>query len=148
CPCVEANRPHAPINPSPLDGATNVDVATGISWAPSPLDTNIASYDVYFGTNPLPSHIATVTTPSYQPPVQLAEQTKYYWHVVVNNTEGLDGPGPTWSLTTRPPNLAPSVPSLVYPANATASVAYNIDLQWSASDPENDPLTYDLYFGT
>ncbi|MEM4217584.1 MAG: hypothetical protein QXZ09_06145 [Candidatus Methanomethylicaceae archaeon] len=44
----------------------------------------------------------------------------------------------------RPPNQ-PSNPSP--PHNAT-NVDINADLGWSGGDPDGDPVTYDLYFGT
>jgi hypothetical protein len=153
CPCNDntaPSGPHVPTDPTPADGATNIDVSPLLSWVPSPLDTDIVAYYVHLGTDPTPPPIAIaiVTTPSYQPPAQLALQTTYYWRIMVRNAEGLDAMGPTWRFTTRAPNFAPSAPSPVSPPNGTSNVPYSINLQWAATDPENDPLTYDLYFGT
>jgi DNA-binding beta-propeller fold protein YncE len=53
-------------------------------------------------------------------------------------------PGGTWGGENRPPN-APSGPN---PANGAAGVDVNKDVSWSCSDPDGDPLTYDVYFGT
>jgi len=50
----------------------------------------------------------------------------------------------TWGISTNPPNQ-PSGPS---PANGATGVSRNADLSWSCSDPDGDPLTYDVYFGT
>lgn len=44
-------------------------------------------------------------------------------------------------------NQPPTVPSIVTPANGATNVPADFVLQWTASDPDGDPLTYDLYFG-
>jgi hypothetical protein len=47
-------------------------------------------------------------------------------------------------ISNQPPN-APSDPN---PANGETDVNLEADLSWACSDPEEDPLTYDVYFGT
>ena len=44
-------------------------------------------------------------------------------------------------------NLPPNVPTLVSPSpSGKTGVGINADLTWSCSDPDGDPLTYDVYF--
>ena len=50
--------------------------------------------------------------------------------------------------TTKPENHPPNEPSAVYPLSGDIDIFIIITLYWSASDPEGDPLTYDIYFGT
>lgn len=45
-------------------------------------------------------------------------------------------------------NEPPFPPFNPSPENASAGNSVSISLSWSASDPENDSLTYDFYFGT
>ena len=45
-------------------------------------------------------------------------------------------------------NLPPNPPSNPSPANGATRVSINPTLSWSCSDPDGDPLTYDIYFGT
>jgi uncharacterized protein (TIGR02145 family) len=47
-------------------------------------------------------------------------------------------------------NKAPEAPQLTSPANNATDVDYldKVTLSWSCSDPDNDILSYDLYFGT
>lgn len=45
------------------------------------------------------------------------------------------------------PNIPPAVPSDPSPADGAISVIFNPALTWTCSDPNNDPLTYDIYFG-
>ena len=45
-------------------------------------------------------------------------------------------------------NLPPEVPDEDYPIDDSKIFGLEGNLDWGCSDPENDPLTYDLYFGT
>ena len=49
---------------------------------------------------------------------------------------------------TEPTNLAPLAPSSPSPRDRTINRPIDVDLSWSCSDPDGDPLTYDVYFGT
>jgi len=44
-------------------------------------------------------------------------------------------------------NQPPSPPSNPIPANDTTNQPINTQLSWTCSDPENDPLTFDVWFG-
>jgi hypothetical protein len=56
--------------------------------------------------------------------------------------------GPTWSFTTVPANQAPYVPYKPSPANRALGVPADQILTWRSSDPERDPMTYDIALGT
>ncbi len=47
-----------------------------------------------------------------------------------------------------PTNQPPEQPSSPNPEDGVESQSIEVDLSWSCTDPENDPLTYDIYFGT
>ena len=49
---------------------------------------------------------------------------------------------------TEPVNSPPVLPSKPSPANNKADVSKTPILTWECSDPDNDPLTYDIYLGT
>jgi hypothetical protein len=59
---------------------------------------------------------------------------------------GAETIGTIWQFTTRA-NVAPNVPSNPMPSN-NSPVAGNTILAWSATDPDGQALTSDLYFGT
>ncbi|RLF30389.1 MAG: hypothetical protein DRN07_08675, partial [Thermoplasmata archaeon] len=44
-------------------------------------------------------------------------------------------------------NSSPDVPTNPSPEDGQATVAVTVDLSWVCSDPDNDSLTYDIYFG-
>ncbi|MFO7897378.1 MAG: SUMF1/EgtB/PvdO family nonheme iron enzyme [Candidatus Cloacimonadales bacterium] len=50
--------------------------------------------------------------------------------------------------STGPANTEPNPPSNPNPADNATMVSTNSSLSWDCSDPENDPLTYDIYLGT
>lgn len=45
-------------------------------------------------------------------------------------------------------NLPPTQPANPIPEDGATNQSINTELQWACSDPEQDPLTYDVYFGT
>jgi formylglycine-generating enzyme required for sulfatase activity len=47
-----------------------------------------------------------------------------------------------------PPNQTPNLPSNPSPTNNATNQSTLPILSWSCADPENDPLTFDVYFGT
>ncbi|MCF8302243.1 MAG: fibrobacter succinogenes major paralogous domain-containing protein [Bacteroidales bacterium] len=49
--------------------------------------------------------------------------------------------------TTTTQNQPPAVPSNPFPGDEATGQSINTDLSWACTDPEQDPLTYDVYFG-
>lgn len=48
--------------------------------------------------------------------------------------------------TTEPCNKPPDVPTNLSPPNGATNISPNPTLSWSCSDPDGDPLVYDVYF--
>ncbi|MBE3136381.1 MAG: hypothetical protein IMZ43_03170 [Thermoplasmata archaeon] len=70
-------------------------------------------------------------------------------YIVVGNTgvyqqEAVD----IWVLKFEGTNSEPYEPNNPSPANNSSDVSIDSDLSWSGGDPDNDSVTYDLYFGT
>lgn len=55
-----------------------------------------------------------------------------------------------WGLSVRciKVNEPPSLPENINPLNGASDQPVNIELLWNCYDPDNDPLTFDIYFGT
>ena len=91
--------PDSPIDPSPIDEATNIAVDSTLSWSCSDPDADTLSYDIYFGIESSPPSISQEVVNSYYDPGQLSSFTTYYWKVVATDGE-LSTSSPIWSFTT------------------------------------------------
>ncbi len=49
---------------------------------------------------------------------------------------------------TAPPNQPPEPPSSPMPEDEAINQSIETNISWTCTDPEGDPLTYDIYFGT
>ncbi|ODN30989.1 PQQ-binding-like beta-propeller repeat protein [Fervidobacterium thailandense] len=145
--------PEKPYNPSPANGATNVDgYKLKLSWSardPNFFDT--LRFDVYFGESAtnleliaskiLNSHIEL--SGKYE---LLTKNKKYYWRVVVWDSKNEYAEGDLWEFTTAS-NYLPRFTGSPTPSNGTTGVTVNPVLRWDAFDPDGDMLTFDLQFG-
>ena len=86
-------------NPSPADGATNVDTNADLSWSAG---VDAVSHDVYFGTAQPPAFVKNQTGTTYDPGM-LQLDTTYYWAIDEHNSVGGITYGDVWSFTTAPP---------------------------------------------
>jgi hypothetical protein len=142
------SAPNAPSSPAPPHFETNVNVNANLAWHGSDLDGDPLTYDVYFGTVSPPPLVASNIPASTFEPGPMSTLTVHYWRIVARDGQGGETSGPEWRFTTRSNvNTPPNPPSNPNPPNhGTASITPV--LTWSASDPDDDPLTYQVYFGT
>ncbi|MCG8308297.1 MAG: hypothetical protein MI975_12970, partial [Cytophagales bacterium] len=121
--------------------------AATLSWqAATDPDGDPVTYDVYFGTDATPATIVSAgqTDTAFDP--TLVGNTTYYWKVVANDGSGGTSESEVWSFTTL--NNPPGAVILEAPANTSTDVMA-ATLSWQAAiDPDGDPVTYDVYFGT
>jgi uncharacterized protein (TIGR02145 family) len=94
--------PNQPTNPSPEDGATNVEINTLLSWTCSDPDGDELHYKIYFGTDPTPELIFTNHPDTFYLPGLLAYNTTYYWKITAYDIHGDSTEGSIWSFTTEP----------------------------------------------
>jgi len=62
--------------------------------------------------------------------------------------DGLIGSEKRFYMVVSLNNSAPYQPYNPLPADSAQNQSIEVDLSWSCSDPDGDPLTYDVYFGT
>lgn len=140
------NPPADPSNPSPEDNATGMETTVQLDWECSDPDNDPLTYDIYFGKVGSLSLIHSWTY-SYYTVSNLESGTEYSWKIIAKDSEGASAEGDVWSFTTRSAgNNPPTQPSEPDPADGTTNVWVFTDLEWECSDPEGDPLTYDVYF--
>ena len=147
---TDAGVPPTPVSPNPLDGSTDVLRTTQLEWDIVGGSGPATSYEIYFGhTNPPPllATIAPTINPSYLVE-NLVFDTTYYWYVKSIALGGKSTTGATWSFHTITSNVPPNQPSSPSPGHAATGVDFNVLLQWYASDPEGQTVSYDVYFGT
>ena len=150
------NRPpRKPYNPSPADESAGVSTSVTLEWKCSDPDGDTLTYDVYFGDTPLPPLVLedlSTNTLDIGEIGPLQEGKTYYWRIVAKDPYGEETIGDVWSFTTvgaQPSqNHPPSEPTAIYPEDGDDNVPVNVTLRWSASDPDGDELSYDVYFGT
>jgi hypothetical protein len=141
--------PNVPSNPNPANHSAGVDLNADLSWISGDPDSgDTVTYDIYFGTssNP-PLYKSNHDSDSYDPGVMISNTT-YYWRIVSKDNHGASKTGPIWDFTTVFFNQPPNTPSNPIPSNDLANVDINANLGWTGDDPDNDPVTYDVYFGT
>jgi hypothetical protein len=85
----------APARLAPLAEEDVPNGFVGLAWTPVPGATE---YDVFFGVDPNPPLVATVTAPGHDL-IDLPACTTHYWRVVVRSeTQSLSSP--TWTFKT------------------------------------------------
>ncbi len=135
-----------PSTPTPSADAVVPFTGTGqtinLTWDAKATDA--ISWDVYFGTKSSPALAASgVTSNAYTATV--TKGGTYYWQVVTTDANNVESDSPVWSFEV---NSNPNVPGTPVPALNATNVSCNPTIRWSATDPEGDDLTYDLYLGT
>ncbi|MBL7186537.1 MAG: hypothetical protein ISS70_09435 [Phycisphaerae bacterium] len=101
--------PGRAFNPSPANGAVEVDRNARLSWNPG---LGAVSHNVYFGTeHPLPL-VSDQPTMHEQPTMQFSpgwmdSNTVYYWRIDEIDSEGIKTVGAVWKFTTSSDSAPP-----------------------------------------
>jgi hypothetical protein len=100
-PLPPPQLPGKPIFLNPGIGSVGVSIDTDLSWTDG---GNAESYDIYFGTNPVPDSsefLGNQNSTLFDPGV-LSYETTYYWRIDSKNSNGTTT-GDIWSFTTDAP---------------------------------------------
>jgi hypothetical protein len=144
------NGPNPAVVVYPPTGAKDLSGDVELSWAEgeSRCPDLIATYDVYFGTTSPPPFDHNNDSLKVWSPGTLADNTTYYWRIVVKDANG-QWTGPQWNFQTVC-DLGPGEVTLLLPENNATDVSVNNDLSWRGGVSQCTGLTssYDVYFGT
>jgi formylglycine-generating enzyme required for sulfatase activity len=94
--------PNAPVVVAPPDGSTNQSRSITLKWSCTDPDSDVLSYDVYFGkTNPPVTAVSSNQSATSLAQASLDTGTIYYWKVIAKDPHGASTSGAVWSFTTR-----------------------------------------------
>jgi len=141
--------PYQPNVIDPVNGSTNVSVNVDLNWTGGDPDGDPVTYDVYFGNISSPPKVVSNQTATIYDPGIMNYNTTYYWKIIAWDNHSAFNESPMWEFTTEEEqNHPPYQPSNPNPENGSTGVRLDVVLNWTCGDPDGDPVTYDVYFGT
>lgn len=144
------NPPVRPFNLYPEFDQEDVFDDVVLIWNCFDPDGDPLTYEVYFGVDPDPPLASGGQPEQSYAPVTLLPDTTYYWWILADDGRGGSASSGsifrfrTADVFSNPP-VAPSDPD---PADDATGVTRDVTLRWTCSDPDGDPLVYDVYMGT
>ncbi|UMB54540.1 SusE domain-containing protein [Lutibacter sp. A64] len=148
------NAPNIPTLKYPTNNLLCIDNTIDFEWntATDP-DGDVVSYQIQIAKdNQFTDIVQSISNTSTTRTISLDKGVAYYWRVSAKDTKNLsssyssvnsfytEGEGVSNYLPFSPEIIAPTL-------NATVTESSAI-LEWNASDVDNDPLSFDVYFGT
>ncbi|MGC9384857.1 MAG: Ig-like domain-containing protein [Kosmotogaceae bacterium] len=117
-----------------------------LSWEATDEDQgDTLKFDVFLGTSPqdLSKEFEDITEETVTLNGVLTQDASHFWQVVVKD-KNAEVEGEIWSFYVG--NLPPNVPNSPSPNDNAKGVSIDTDLSWECTDPNEDALTYDVYF--
>lgn len=93
--------PFAPQNIAPLNSASISGSSVDLNWNASDVDGDTLKYDVYFGTEAVPTAKAGSNITEKSLSVNVSSGLTYYWKVVVKDSNGGQALGQVWSFSVQ-----------------------------------------------
>lgn len=136
----------------PVSGNYVYGYPVQLSWV-STTDPNVGdtvTYDIYCDmSNPPLTKVGSTANSSFDLTGLTTPYAIYYWQVKATDGKGgVTASNQIGSFLKYFANSAPNAPVLQTPTMGQLSVSRNPTLTWTGSDPDNDPLTYNIYLDT
>ncbi|HUX40707.1 MAG TPA: hypothetical protein VMV83_06020 [Rectinemataceae bacterium] len=156
------SAPATPVISSVVANPANPTSSLNISWSePLGAISGTTKYAVYRDSSATGSFSTLVGSTFSTSISDINLQSGYtYWYEIKAGNQGTDlngNPITLWSSLSSAvsgtttivtvTNYPPNQPTAITPLNGSSSISISTSLSWSGSDPESDPLTYDLYVG-
>ncbi|MGM8361885.1 hypothetical protein ACSV4D_08230 [Flavobacterium sp. ARAG 55.4] len=150
---VTNNAPSVPIQVYPGNNVLCIDNSVNFSWNPAiDSENDPISYVLEISKNntfsPL---IETKTVSTTSTVISLEKGVLYYWRVKATDVENSSNFSTSNSFYTEGNGISnhiPFAPELVSPLINSTILDASVNLKWTNSDLDNDPLSYDVYCGT
>jgi hypothetical protein len=153
-PVIENKAPLVPTLIYPSVDLLCIENAINFQWnASTDPDGDTVSYQIQIAKdNSFTQIVQSIANTTTTRDISLEKGVAYYWRVSAKDSKNkssdystvnsfyTEGEGVSNYLPFSPEIISPSLNAVVQETSAT--------LEWSASDVDNDPLTYDVYFGT
>jgi hypothetical protein len=145
--------PSAPCLQTPADNADHVSVTTSLTWGCGvDPESDPVTFVVYLERNggQNPDSVATTTATSYTPSDSLRYGSFYSWKIVARDDHGNRTSSPVRGFDTENANRPPTAPCNPNPYDGATDISPDdVRLRWGCGqDPDDDPESYDVYFGT
>lgn len=153
-PVAENKAPLVPTLVYPSANLLCIENAINFQWnASTDPDGDAVSYQIQIAKDNLFTQIVqSISNSSTSRDISLEKGVAYYWRVNAKDSKNLSSDySSVYSFYTEGEGLSnylPFSPEIVSPTLNTIVQEASATLEWSASDVDNDPLTYDVYFGT
>ncbi len=143
------NPPSQPVGLIPEDDATDVDADDLTLFWDECMDPDgdPVVYDVYFNDGFGLDVVSEGQTGTSHNLGSLYNDMEYSWYIIARDDQGGMTPSLFHTFTTEAENNPPAVPSAPHPADDEPAAGLHTSLSWTCSDPDGDPLTYDVWFG-
>ena len=151
---VENTAPSVPTQVYPLNNTICIDNNVVFEWnASTDQEGNSITYKIEVAENNSFSPVAfTATSFSESKLISLAKGKAYYWRIkAIDNRSAESAYSSVSQFLTEGDGVSnhlPFAPSLLSPALNSEIDGTSAALSWSASDVDNDPLTFDVYLDT
>ncbi len=144
---MSVNAPPAVSLVAPSNDAIVGNAQVTLLWNATDLDEELLTYDVYLDTSTTASTKLFSGLKENRATYTALSGTKYYWKVEASDGKITSSSGiSSFSVDTSTGNKPPSF-GAISPANGTITTTNSIAINWTATDPENDALTYKVFVG-